>query len=168
MFVYYQWYFFFYPGIIITSYEQEETLRKAFYLLKTVLPFFNCSTGPSVIMTDNCEELHRALADNWPDSTLLLCTFHILQQVWRWLYDSTHGIGKNDRVVIMNLFRKLVNAENVGVHITARAELFESKTTKKYDNCVKYFEDLCAMSERWAKCFRIDKLIRGSNTNNYC
>ena len=45
--------------------------------------------------------------------------------------------------------------------------LFESNITNKYNLCVKYFEDLCNISERWARCFWNDELIRGSNTNNY-
>ena len=45
--------------------------------------------------------------------------------------------------------------------------LFESNITSKYDLYVKYFDDLCNISERWARCFRNDELTRGSNTNNY-
>ena len=116
-------------GIIITSDEREETLTKGFALLKSILPndaFFNSpSKRPSVIMTDNCDELHHALSYNWPDATLLLCTFHILQQVWRWLYQSSHGIAKNDRVTIMKLFREIVYAKDVEIYVAAYNDLFE-------------------------------------------
>ena len=101
-------------GIVITSDEREKTLTESFALLKTIFPddaFYNSPTGPSVIMTDNCDELHQSLSQNWPEATLLLCTFHIHQQVWRWLYESCHGIAKDDRVVIMKLFRKIIYAK---------------------------------------------------------
>ena len=32
---------------------------------------------------------------------------------------------------------------------------------------MQYFEELCKISKSWAKRFRTEKLIRGSNTNNY-
>ena len=118
-------------------------------------------------MTDNCDELHHALSYNWPDATLLLYTFHILQQVWRWLYESSHGIAKNDRVTIMKLFREVVYAKDVEIYVAAYNDLFEANIAKKYSTCLKYFEELCDISERWARCFRSDELIRGSNTNNY-
>jgi len=73
-------------GIIITSDEQTDTLRSALQMFQNALPngaFFGCESGPAVIMTDNCDELRSALNEAWPKSTLLLCTFHILQQVWR-------------------------------------------------------------------------------------
>ena len=47
---------------------------------------------PGVIMTNNCSELRKILSEVFPTSNLLLCSFHILQQVWRWLFDKKHGI----------------------------------------------------------------------------
>ena len=115
-------------------------------------------------MTDNCEELYQSLSYNWPYATLLLCTFHILQQVWRWLYESCHGIAKND---ILKLFQKLVYAKDIEDYVSTYTVLFESNITNKYNLCVKYFEDLCNINKRCARCFRNDDLIRESNTNNY-
>ena len=64
-------------------------------------------------MTDNCDELRNALKETWPKATLLLCVFHVLQQVWRWLYEKAHGISKADRVKIMTKFRSVVYASTV-------------------------------------------------------
>ena len=108
-------------------------------------------------MTDNCEELYQSLSYNWPDTTLLLCTFHILQQVWRWLYECCHGITKNDRVIIMTLFRKSVCAKDIEDYVSAYTVLFESNIGNMYNLCVKYFEDICNISECWAICFRNDE-----------
>ena len=39
--------------------------------------------GADVIMTDNCDELKDALHTVWTKSRLLLCIFHLMQQVWK-------------------------------------------------------------------------------------
>ena len=77
-------------------------------------------------MTDNCDELHQSLSYNWPDATLLLSTFQILQQAWRWLYQNCHDIVKNDRGIIMKLFQKLVYAKDIEDYVSAYTVLFES------------------------------------------
>ena len=74
---------------------------------------------------------------------------------------------KIGRVEIMKLFRNLVYAHNVEVCERAYESLSNSSKTQKYKNYVQYFEELYEISESWAKCFRTEKLIRRSNTNNY-
>ena len=149
--------------------NKKKTLKKAFALLKIILSddsFYNSLSGPSVIMTNNCGELYQSLSYNWPDATLLLCIFHILQQVWRWLYESCHSIAKNDRVITIKLFWILVYARHNEDHVSAYTVLFEYNLTNKYSLCVRYFEDLCN-SQRWAICFWNEELTRGSNTSYY-
>ena len=102
-------------GIVITSDEQMETLTEAFTMWKSLFPnnsFFG-KGRPDVIMTDNCSELREALYEVFPESTLLLCIFHILQQLWRWLFDKKHGVSANDRLEIMRSFRALVHSKEV-------------------------------------------------------
>ena len=89
-------------GIIITSDETTDTLTSAFEM------YVNCLDpnsfggkgvidGPHVVMTDNCDELRDALHAVWPKCKLMLCIFHMMQQVWRWLFDKNHGINSQDR-----------------------------------------------------------------------
>ena len=69
-------------GIVITSDETTDTLSKAFRMYQGISPataFYGNVDGPSIIMTDNCSELKDALRSVWPNATLLLCLFHILQ-----------------------------------------------------------------------------------------
>ena len=84
-------------GLLITSDEKTETLIQGFTLLKHCFDensFYSMgSDGPEMGMTDNCTELRDALEKVFPNMKLLLCTFHILQQVWRWLMESMHGIS---------------------------------------------------------------------------
>jgi hypothetical protein len=93
-------------AIIITSDETTQTLVTAFSQLKSSLPddAFFCAPsgkGPRVFMTDNCMELKDAIHQVWPDATTVLCIFHLLQQVWRWLHDKKHGIALEDRPHIL-------------------------------------------------------------------
>ena len=157
--------------------------------------FFGKPDGPSVIMSDNCVELRNALRETWPNSNLLLCVFHILQQVWRWLFDKSHGITKSDRVDIMKHFRKLVYARTVIDFDDITDQFMNSDVLNKYKNAVLYFNDLLELKTNWAHCLRTIIIItlfyfghkrsctikyvepatsipatlmtRGTNTNNY-
>ena len=97
-------------GLIICSDEKTETLITAFKTYQEMLPvnafFGKGSIGPDVMLTDNSSELRDALSNVWPSTTLLLCTFHLLQQVWRWLFDSNHHIHRSDRPAILSRFKK--------------------------------------------------------------
>ena len=76
-------------GMLITSDEKESTLKQGFMMLKSSLPEYAFNgrgpdAGPEVILTDNyCKEERRALNAVWSSSTMLLCIFHLLQQLWR-------------------------------------------------------------------------------------
>ena len=133
-----------FPWIMITSDETEETLTKSFEMLKRTLPidaFFNTIDGPLVLLPDNCDELWASIKKVWPKATLLFCNFHILQQVWRWLYEKDHGISKNDKVVIMKLFRALLYVNDFESYEKTYKDLADlSSTTQKYKNCLKYLE----------------------------
>ena len=118
-------------------------------------------------MTDTCNELGRSLHCNLSSATLLLCVFHVLHQVWRQLYDRQHGVSKDDRLKFMILFRNLVYAHNVEGYEKAYENVFNSSKTQKQKNCVLYFEELFEISKWKAKYARTEKIIRGSNNNNY-
>ena len=138
-------------------------------MFKSILPdeSFYGSSSPSIIMTDNCTELRNSLRRAWPKAILYLCTFHILQQVWRWLFEKEHGVNKGDRVAIMKCFRSIVYADTPEEMSENFEELKAMKAVKKNPSCKTYFEDLENIERAWALCYRKDSLTRGSNTNNY-
>ena len=87
-------------GFVITRSESETVLKAAFRKLKDVLPddaFYKRGKerGPSLFMTDDADAEINALHDVWPDAKLLLCAWHVLNAVWRWLWDSNHQIKKD-------------------------------------------------------------------------
>ncbi|KAK3920160.1 Chromosome partition protein Smc [Frankliniella fusca] len=84
--------------------------------------------GPSIFMTDDSTAERNTLRALFPDAWLLLCIFHVLQAVWRWLLDSKHKVEMRDRPVLYDLFKDLLNANVV--------QLFHFLTTR----LDKYFE----------------------------
>lgn len=67
---------------------------------------------PNCFVTDNCDAERHALQSVWPESHLFLCVFHILQQIWRWLWDSHHGIKKDDCHRLMAVAKQLVYSDS--------------------------------------------------------
>ena len=61
-------------GLIITSDETTSTLLQAFDLFKLCLSeesfYGKGKDGPSILMTDNFQELRDALSNSWPRATL--------------------------------------------------------------------------------------------------
>ena len=93
-------------SVIITKGETREAYEKGFQLLNTTLGKpFNDNANPSIFMTDNAGAEIKALLHVWPRSKNLLCTFHVLQSVWRWMWDSKHEIPKENRIILMHFFK---------------------------------------------------------------
>ncbi|XP_043209642.1 uncharacterized protein LOC122374736 [Amphibalanus amphitrite] len=99
-------------GIVLTSSQDEAHLTKGFELLKKALgeKAFYGRQHPECFMTDNCDAERGALRKVWPESAQYLCIFHVLQQVWRWVLDSRHGVPKQDRQRYMAIMKQLVYA----------------------------------------------------------
>ncbi|KAI8485675.1 hypothetical protein Bbelb_365090 [Branchiostoma belcheri] len=159
-------------GMLITSDEKESTLCQGFQTLKSILPshaFYGHGpdVGPDVILTDNCDEERNALTQTWPGATLLLCTFHVLQQVWRWLHDKNHNIKQADRPYLLSLFKKCLYAETEDTFQNCCAEMFEDDKCKQYANFTSYVSNLCEKKEAFALCFRTHLPVRGNHTNNF-
>ena len=122
--------------------------------------------GPLVIMTDNCSELPEALSKSWPCAVLLLCVFHLTQQVWRWLFERKHNVSSGDRNSILLLFKKVVYENDVQGMETVYEEMISSNIVSKYPNLVTYFSDLYDIRQAWTISFRSNLLIRANITNN--
>ena len=121
--------------------------------------------GPVVIMTDNCQEERSALKSVWSPANIPLCTFHILQQVWRWLLDKSHSICQTDRPAIMSLFKGAVLADTEDLFEEYYSDLIDK--IEPYENASLYFEELYSNREAFAHCYRSSIRIRGNHTNNF-
>ena len=127
---------------MITSDETEETFTKGFKMLNCTPPndaFFNAIDEPLIFMTDNCDELRASIKKAWPKATLLLCNFHILQQVWRWLYEKEHGIYKDDRVATMKLLRAVLYTNNFESYEKVYKDLADLSSNSKIQELPQIF-----------------------------
>ena len=61
-------------------------------------------------MTDNCAPERNALKSVWPAARQYLCAFHVLQQVWRWLLESKHGVKREERQELLAVVKRLLYA----------------------------------------------------------
>ena len=93
-------------AIFVTSDEKEQTLKDALEMLISCLPdyAFYGKQFPKVVMTDNCYELRSALSKVWPGVVCLLCIFHVLQEVWRWLHEKKNSMTMEDRPKLLLAF----------------------------------------------------------------
>ena len=90
-------------------------------------------------MTDTCSELRDALAYMWPNAVLLLCSFHILQQVCRWLFEK-HHVSSFDRTEIVIKFKKLVYEKNEELFEELFESFFSSDNVAKYSKLGSYHD----------------------------
>lgn len=134
-------------AVLITTSESSATLQAGFSLLRSLLPpsaFFGCgSDGPQAIMTDDCAALRQALHAVYHGASLLLCTFHLLQAMWRWLWSSHNAIKKEDRPQLLTAFRRLVYASTERELSTTYAQLSDGILAKKYPNFGKHLSEVC-------------------------
>ncbi|XP_050730793.1 uncharacterized protein LOC127005721 [Eriocheir sinensis] len=158
-------------GVLITS-ESEKILTQGFQLLKDLFPptafFGRHEKGPKIIMTDDAEAERKALHNVYQESTLLLSSFHILQAMWHFLWDTNHIIKKEDRPHILQAVKCMLYAkteENLDKYYD---QLCVDEKTQQYEYLMIYLRRLYKRRSEWALCFRVKLPVRGNNTNNFC
>jgi len=161
-------------GTIVTSREDEGTLKFAFSLYKTLLNersfYGRGAVGPKIALTDDSDSERNSLQYTWPSMLLLLCLFHVLQAVWGWLWKGDHQVIKHDRPTLYNLFRSLVYSRTEEEYDNSLTVLKKDKVVDKYSNFLKHVEsDYLTRKAEWALSERISKSLEthGTNTNNY-
>ena len=150
-------------GVWIPSGQSQHVTKQCLEKLQNVMPKHafggrGPKTGPQIFMTDDDSGQRGALSDTWKDSLLLLCTFHFLQAVWRWLFNSNNNISKEDRQHLMGHFQKLV--------FSASEKEFKSEAQAALTDQV-YLTKSLKRKQEWALCHRKDLITRGNNTDNY-
>ncbi|CAG8673336.1 19484_t:CDS:2 [Gigaspora margarita] len=159
-------------AVIITLDETADTLSKALDILKRIIQPMafgdrGSLIGPQIIITDDCKAEKIALQNTWKNATLLLCVFHFLQAMWRWLWDGNHNIHKNDHAILIELIKKIVFSRSEVALSQAYIELTNNQTYLKYPNFQNHFKISWSRRSEWAIAFRQGLPIRNNNTNNY-
>lgn len=162
-------------GFIITSSENEKTLTEAFEMFKDVLPedaFHKRGkeNGPVLFMTDDADAEINALHTVWPEAKHLLCVWHVLNAVWRWLWKSDHNIMKDDRPYLLQKFRALLYAKSSSEYDKKKTELLSDKTFLKYPNFINHLIKVYFnRQDVWAIFVRNEKKLptHSTNTSNF-
>ncbi|CAB4431809.1 unnamed protein product [Rhizophagus irregularis] len=158
-------------GLFLTSDESEVTIEFAINKLKSILPsnaFFGrgVDLGPSMFMTDDSAAERNAIELCWPNSKRFLCIFHVLQALWRWLWNANNQIKKDDRSTVISDFKRILyaNSENI---MNVEYQKFQLQWYNKYSKLARHCSLLWERREFWAVSFRDGALTRGNHTNNY-
>ena len=126
--------------------------------------------GPVLFMTDDADAEINALRAVWPDAKLLLCVWHVLNAVWRWLWDGTHQIKKEDRPHLLKKFRSIVYAKSEAEYIIRKGELLYDGICLRYPHYTKHLVDsYFNRKHAWAISVRYDEKLptHSTNTSNY-
>lgn len=144
--------------------QTELNYTSCFQLLKKFTPNgFGGNGSPNIIMTDDSHAERNALKSVYPNTKLLLCSFHICQAVWRWLCDTKNGVDKSDRQKVMNEFRSVLYASSS----EECEEIYNDLNNScKYQNFSKYLTTLWKRKDEWCLHYRKALITRGHNTNN--
>ncbi|XP_063965028.1 uncharacterized protein LOC135156449 [Lytechinus pictus] len=160
-------------GMLITTSESMPTIQAGFSLLQSILPerafFGRGAMGPQVIMTDDCKALRQGLHAVYPQSSLILCVFHLLQALWRWLWDTHNHISKQDRTYLLNTFKELIGADN-SLDLESRfQQIQEDKVVARYQQFKEHLAEIFARRNAWALCLHqsANLPLRGNVTNNF-
>lgn len=127
-------------GIVLHTGQSADNYLSAFEILKQLIGSngFGGKGEPNIFMTDDSLAERNALQTCFPKSTLLLCTFHVLQAVWRWLWDSKHNINIEHRKYLINLLRKILYSSNEHECVKVMDTLISDNISKKYINYIRY------------------------------
>ncbi|XP_071512007.1 uncharacterized protein [Diadema antillarum] len=124
-------------GMIIMTSESMPTIQAGFSLLQSILPerafFGRGAMGPQVVMTDDCKALRQGLHAVYPQSSLILCVFHLMQALRRWLWDAHNQIRKQDRPYLLDILKKLIYANSSLELETRFQQILEDKVDYQSD-----------------------------------
>lgn len=156
-------------GLMITTSESVEAIKCGFNIIKELVGaniFGGHEEGPNVFMTDDSLAEQKAVEDMWPAAKRLLCIFHVLQAVYRWLSKAKNGIPKEKQMTIYNDFRKILYAVNLNDMVEKYKRAMESG--KQYANYIAYLNNYWWPKRKsWVKAYRNSLKIYNNHTNNY-
>lgn len=156
-------------GLIITTSESVQAIKCGLQILRDLLRgtiFGGHEEGPKVFMTDDSLAEQKAIKETWPQVKCLLCIFHVLQAVYRWLSRLKNGIPKAQQTKIYKDFRNILYSNNID-EMLKKYEL-AVENAKMYPNYLNYLNTYWwPKKESWVKAYRNGWLINNNHTNNY-
>ncbi|XP_070563193.1 uncharacterized protein [Ptychodera flava] len=123
-------------AFIILSEDSEVCLTKAFHIIRE-----KNSICPRAFMIDKDLKEANAINEAFPDSSILLCWFHVLQAVHRWLLKQTSGLSgvgnKEKRSQVIRFMTELKNCNTESEFMALACTV----TTRFDKPVVTYLED---------------------------
>ncbi|XP_071500591.1 uncharacterized protein [Diadema antillarum] len=160
-------------GMIIMTSESMPTIQAGFSLLQSILPerafFGRGAMGPQVVMTDDFKALRQGLHAVYPQSSLILCVFHLMQALRRWLWDAHNQIRKQDRPYLLDILKRLIYADSSLELETRFQQILEDEVASRYQKFKEHVADIFARHDAWALCLHqtANLPLRGNVTNNF-
>lgn len=153
-------------GAAVHSAQNEDQYLKVFSMLSKQWSDLH-DIHIENFMTDDSDAMRNALRSVFPSVTLLLCHFHVLQAVWRWLFNTKNNIRQQDRKLLISLFKNILYSKFESEFIAAVNELQNNTTVRKYPNFLNYIENYLKRKSEWCLAYRIHVKNLQHNTNNY-
>ncbi|KAK3924821.1 Rab5 GDP/GTP exchange factor [Frankliniella fusca] len=119
-------------------------------------------------MSDDSTHERNTFRAVFPEAFLLLCIFHVLQAMWRYIWDSKHEVNFEDKPHVYFLFREILYASSVEEFEMLYEKALSDPILSSYKLVNDHIEDLKKRAKEWALCFRLELLTRGHQTNNFC
>ncbi len=150
-------------GVAVMSSETSEMLSAIFSSFKSLLDEDSfCGQGsPAVCITDDCSTERNSLRVNFPDTTLLLCVFRMLQACWKFLVSANSSIRKEDQYRCFIHVKNMMYSKNDNEY----KEHFNLASQETYENFVSYVKKQDKRREEWVLLYRRSLPACGQNSN---
>ncbi|KAG8194513.1 hypothetical protein JTE90_013265 [Oedothorax gibbosus] len=137
-------------GTVLTNSNTTTSWKLGLQLLKELLParaFSFNSIGDPVFLIADSEVQRVAFLEVWPNSSVAICIFRLLQHVWKWLWDEKNNILKDHRLYLLYLAKTLLfaasdveidekyqvlSADSIAVHYPTFLQVVESTWEKRH------------------------------------
>ena len=156
-------------GFAACNRKSQACLELAFLAMREAMGpnRFGGRQVPQVVMTDDEPAEFQAFQAVFTGVIHLLCFFHVLEAMWKWLTDSKHHIAPDDRQPLFEGFRAMVLAPTEPECLLARDTLLTPRVCAQYPAFEGHVHEIYARRSKICFAFRKDlKCLRGQNTNN--
>uniref|UniRef100_T1IVH7 SWIM-type domain-containing protein n=1 Tax=Strigamia maritima TaxID=126957 RepID=T1IVH7_STRMM len=152
-------------GAVVSSVDDETLLLSAFTCWKHLLPENGFGgrgsmRGPRVIVVENNGVEENALRRVWPDVQILYCTLHVLENVWRLLWDGKHISTRETRLHSMNFLKKIAFSETEEIMEETFLLLESDSSTADHPGFCQQINKLYKCKYLWAVCYRREQFCR--------
>ena len=91
---------------------------------------------------------------------------HLLQAMWAWLWSAKHGVAKEHRATLLNLFRNVVYARSEDDLQNSLEDIYSDLIALQYPQFQKHLiKDVLPKIDQWSLYHRLSQKLPTSNFN---